>query len=94
MGFRFRKSVRILPGVRLNLSKRGISTSLGGNGATMNIGSRGTRTTLGVPGTGLSYSTMNSAPRPKNDGARSNRGGPVGSTGVNGCIALFGGAGF
>lgn len=94
MGFRFRKSVRIMPGVRLNLSKSGISTSLGGNGATMNIGSRGTRTTVGVPGTGLSYSTMNPASRPKSDGARSNSGGPAGSTGLNGCVALFGGAGF
>jgi hypothetical protein len=57
MGFRFRRSVRIMPGVRLNLSKSGISTSLGGRGATLNIGRRGTRATVGIPGTGLSYST-------------------------------------
>lgn len=57
MGFRFRKSVRLLPGIRLNFSTRGISTSLGGRGATVNIGRKGARATLGLPGTGLSYTT-------------------------------------
>jgi hypothetical protein len=53
--FRFRKTFSILPGVHVNLSKTGVSTSLGGKGATLNVG-RGQRTvTLGVPGTGLSY---------------------------------------
>lgn len=57
MGFRFRKSVRVLPGVRLNLSTRGASTSIGGRGATLNIGRKGARATVGPPGTGLSYSS-------------------------------------
>ena len=56
MGFRFRRSVKLLPGVRLNFSARGVSTSLGGRGATVNISRRGTRATVGIPGTGLSYS--------------------------------------
>ena len=56
MGLRFRKIFSIIPGVRLNVSKSGVSTSLGGHGATVNIGSNGKRTvTLGIPGTGLSY---------------------------------------
>ena len=54
-GLRFRKSVGILPGVKLNLSKTGVSTSLGGHGATVNIGTRSRTATLGIPGTGLSY---------------------------------------
>lgn len=58
MGFRFRKSVKIIPGVRLNFSKSGISTSIGGPGATVNLSNRGTRHTLGIPGSGLSYSTF------------------------------------
>ena len=58
MGFRFRKSVKIFPGVRLNISKTGLSTSIGGRGATVNLSSRGTRATVGIPGSGLSYSTM------------------------------------
>jgi len=56
LGFRFRQSFRLLPGVRLNLSKSGISASIGRSGATINIGKRGVRGTVGIPGSGLSYS--------------------------------------
>jgi hypothetical protein len=56
MAWRFRRSVRLLPGIRLYLGKRGASVSLGGRGLTHTIGSRGSRTTIGLPGTGLSYS--------------------------------------
>jgi hypothetical protein len=56
MGLRFQKRITILPGVHLNLSKTGVSFSLGGHGATINAGTQGQRTvTLGIPGTGLSY---------------------------------------
>ncbi|KAB2848422.1 MAG: DUF4236 domain-containing protein [Hyphomicrobiaceae bacterium] len=55
-GLRWRKTISILPGVKINLSKSGVSTSLGGHGATVNVGTGGRRTiTLGIPGTGLSY---------------------------------------
>ena len=54
MGFRFRKSFKIMPGVRLNLSKSGLSTSIGGKGVTLNLSKRGVRSTAGIPGTGLS----------------------------------------
>lgn len=57
MGLRVRKIVRLLPGVRLNLSKGGGSLSLGGRGLSVNLGREGVRTTVGAPGTGLSYST-------------------------------------
>ncbi len=54
MAIRFRKSMKIAPGVRVNLSKSGVSTSVGGRGARVNVSKRGTRTTLSAPGTGLS----------------------------------------
>ena len=55
-GLRWRKTITILPGVKINLSKTGVSTSLGGHGATVNVGTQGQRNfTLGIPGTGLSY---------------------------------------
>lgn len=54
-GVRFRKSIGVLPGVKVNLSKTGVSTSLGGHGATVNVGTRSRTITLGIPGTGLSY---------------------------------------
>lgn len=57
-GFRFRKQVGVLPGVKVNLSKSRVSTSLGGKGATINVGADGRRmVTLGIPGTGMSYRT-------------------------------------
>ncbi|AGY77972.1 DUF4236 domain-containing protein [Clostridium autoethanogenum] len=56
MGFRFRKSIKILPGVKLNIGKKGInSVSVGGHGFTKNISKNGTRTTVGIPGSGISY---------------------------------------
>jgi hypothetical protein len=42
--------------VKLNLSKSGVSTSVGKRGATMNFSGRGTKATVGIPGSGLSYS--------------------------------------
>jgi hypothetical protein len=55
MGFRFRRSVRILPGVKINLSGSGASVSLGGRGFHYTIGPKGTRVTAGIPGTGMSW---------------------------------------
>lgn len=56
MGLRFQKRIKILPGVYINLSKSGVSASLGGHGATVNVGATGKRkVTLGIPGTGLRY---------------------------------------
>ena len=62
MGFRFRQTVRLLPGIRLNLSRSGISTSFGGRGATLNLSPKGIRTTIGLPGSGMSYSTLHPFP--------------------------------
>lgn len=55
MGFRFRRSVKLFPGLRLNFGKRGISASIGVRGAHVTYGPTGTRTTVGLPGSGLSY---------------------------------------
>jgi len=53
MGLYFRKSIKIAPGLRLNVSKRGTSVSIGPRGAKVNIGKRGTYVTTGIPGTGI-----------------------------------------
>ena len=42
MAIRFRKSIKIAPGVRVNLGKKGASVSVGARGASVNIGKRGT----------------------------------------------------
>jgi len=71
MGLRFRRSFRLMPGIRLNVSKSGVSASIGGRGAWFTIGRRGTRATLGIPGTGLSYTEQSPWQRPERhaDGA-------------------------
>lgn len=57
MSFRFRRSIKLTKGVRLNVSKRGVGLSVGRRGLRHSIHSSGRRTsTIGAPGTGLSYS--------------------------------------
>jgi hypothetical protein len=55
MGLRFRRRIRLAKGLYLNVSKSGVSASVGGRGATVNLSRHGTRTTVGLPGSGLSY---------------------------------------
>ena len=43
MGFRFRRRLKIFPGLWDNLSKRGGSLSVGGRGATINVSKKGVR---------------------------------------------------
>jgi tetratricopeptide (TPR) repeat protein len=54
-GFQFRKSFQLLPGVRLNISKRGASLSLGPDGAHITTGTAGTYFHLDLPGSGAYY---------------------------------------
>lgn len=56
MKLRFRKRIKIMPGLWINLSKGAPSLSMGGHGATINVGKRGLKGTLGLPGSGLSVS--------------------------------------
>jgi hypothetical protein len=55
MGFRFYRRIKILPGIRLNVGKRGISTSIGVRGAHITVGHGKVRESVGIPGTGISY---------------------------------------
>lgn len=58
MGFRFRKSIKVLPGIRVHLTSKGVSSiSVGNKGARVNINKKGTRTTVSLPDTGLSHSS-------------------------------------
>jgi hypothetical protein len=69
MGFRFRRSIKILPGIRINLGKRSASVSLGGRGAhvTLRPGHK-LRATVGLPGTGLSYTEGGNVEHPRAPG--------------------------
>lgn len=56
MGFRFRKSFKIAPGVRVNLGKKSVGISAGVKGARVSVNSSGRVTkSVGIPGTGISY---------------------------------------
>ena len=47
-------SIRLAPGIRLNIGKRGLSTALGGRRARITV-IRNTRATVSAPDTGLRY---------------------------------------
>jgi len=55
MGWRFRKSFSPLPGVRINLSPGGLSTSVGVGPFRFSVGPRGTAVNARIPGTGISF---------------------------------------
>jgi tetratricopeptide (TPR) repeat protein len=50
---RFRKSIKIIPGVKLNISKSGVGVSTGVRGARVGVNSRGSYSSVGIPGSGL-----------------------------------------
>lgn len=55
MSFRFQKRIKILPGLRLNVSKTGISWTVGRRGAGVTARDGKLTGNVGLPGTGLSY---------------------------------------
>ena len=70
MGFRFRRRIKIFPGVHLNVGKKGFtSLSIGRRGAQLTFNKEGMRSTVGIPGTGLSYTTTTKYKRAEGDAA-------------------------
>lgn len=53
MAWNYRKRIKIFPGVHLNFSKGGVSTSIGPKGAKVSFGKKGTYLNTSIPGTGL-----------------------------------------
>lgn len=61
MGLRFRKSIKVAPGIRMSVSKSGVGMSVGGKGLRYSVHSSGRRqTTASIPGSGISYTTVHS----------------------------------
>ena len=58
MGFRFRRRVRLIPGLSMNLSRSGPSLSFGAKGAHLTQGHGHIRRTVGLPGTGMYWTTV------------------------------------
>lgn len=55
MGWRFRKSFKVFPGTRINLSRHGLSATIGISPISLNVGGAGAHLNLNIPGTGISY---------------------------------------
>lgn len=73
MGFRFRKSFKIAPGVRVNIGKKSMGVSVGVRGLRYSVNTKGRRTaSAGIPGTGLYYTTTSSSKRYKTNSYNQN----------------------
>ena len=58
MGLRFRKSIKIAPGVKLNLGKKSAGINVGGKYGGVSYNTKtGVRGRVSAPGTGISYNT-------------------------------------
>lgn len=58
MGLRFRKSIKVAPGVKVNIGKKSAGVSIGGKHGGVSFNTRsGARARVSAPGTGLSYNT-------------------------------------
>ena len=53
MGWRFRKRIKILPGIYLNVSKSGLGLNVGPKGSNITFSSKGTYLNTGIPGSGI-----------------------------------------
>lgn len=70
MAFRARKTIKLFPGVKINLSKSGISTTVGIKGASVTHGHGKRRTNIGLPGSGLSHTSITSTKANSNQPAQ------------------------
>lgn len=53
MAIRFRRTVRIAPGLKLNIGKKSASVRIGGKNVGYTVGTKGRTTSASIPGTGL-----------------------------------------
>jgi hypothetical protein len=53
VSWRFRKSFKVIPGVKLNLTNRGLSATFGAAAFSVNVGPRGVYRNVSIPGTGI-----------------------------------------
>src|SRR5258706_15241308 len=54
MPIRFRRTFKILPGVKINVSRHGVSTTVGTRGMHLTFNRYGVRQSVGLPGSGVS----------------------------------------
>ncbi|CAM3952457.1 DUF4236 domain-containing protein [Bordetella tumbae] len=69
MALRFRRSIKLAPGIRMNLSKSGVSWTVGPRGSTVGIGKRGARLNTSMMGFSSSQSLYKPTPSPRRSAA-------------------------
>ena len=57
MPVRFRRTFTLFPGVKVNVSKGGMSFTVGRRGFHLNFSKHGVRQTTGLPGSGISHTS-------------------------------------
>ena len=57
MPVRFRRTFTLFPGVKVNVSKGGMSITVGRKGFHLNFSKHGVRQTTGLPGSGISHTS-------------------------------------
>lgn len=57
--FRFRRSIKLMPGLHLTVNKTCLSLSAGPRGLSYTVNTKGgKRVSVGLPGTGISYTAV------------------------------------
>jgi tetratricopeptide (TPR) repeat protein len=77
MGFRMRKAIKVAPGVRLNVSKSGVGTSVGGRGGRYSVHSSGRSTVSAGSGVVPGVYYQKSAGGPRRGAKRAQASAPV-----------------
>ena len=91
MGFRFRRSFKIAPGLKVNFNKNSVSLTAGTRGAHYTINSKGKKTkSVGIPGTGLSYTETTGGAKRTNSAGGSNSMDTKSTRKSNGCLTIVG----
>jgi hypothetical protein len=58
MSLRFRRSIKLLPGIHANLGLHGIRLGVGPHGLHVGVNRRGIYTIAGIPGTGINAADL------------------------------------
>jgi Protein of unknown function (DUF4236) len=71
VAFKFRRTLKIAPGLRLNLTHRGVSARVGTKGAGYTVNTDGSQhISAGIPGSGIHVSQQITSPRKRNKKAK------------------------
>lgn len=88
--FRFRRTMKIGPGIRINLNKKSAGVTFGVRGLKHTVNTKGTRTSsVGLPGSGLSYHNIETAKKGKKQPNRTTQYGLPKKTDLYEIITLY-----